>query len=201
MISLKLLGGKGFVGALTDEMGGYAPSYLVLHVHFRNQRFTSKPFRYVLDPQIDEHFLLDIYQNTKTPPLSDLGALLEMDFPVHFILVKHMITDLPHSSDPHTIQGVIQHSYGELFASHKMEWRRCLSKGGITLSLELQGVGEEAKVKVPAGVLEVRLDLLPDVSLGSTIAQTEISRQIRHEISQEADAQRHFYVYARAWWE
>ena len=45
-----------------------------------------------------------------------------------------------------------------------------------------------------------RFDLLPEPSPGTTIPQSEITRQLRHEVNLEADAQRQFYQYAKVWW-
>ncbi len=41
-LHFRVLGGKAFVGALTEEVAGGYASYLVMHVHFKNQRFASK---------------------------------------------------------------------------------------------------------------------------------------------------------------
>ena len=49
----------------------------------------------------------------------------------------------------------------ELVSTVELDWRAVLMKGEKSLSLDLIGVGDEAKMGVPVGVLMVDLLLLP----------------------------------------
>ena len=93
-------------------------------------------------------FLLELKkpssQNSKQP---DASMLLASTDKIHIVLIK---TDP--SGDTH------------LLGSHFLEWRGilCSPGGRVRNSIELNGVGAEAKV--PIGIIDIRMDLIPRLS-------------------------------------
>jgi hypothetical protein len=196
-----VISGKAFVGAMSDELTGVPTSYLVFHAHFLNQRFVTKPVLYKLEPELDESFMIDLH-GVKSSALGDLAAsLVALDEPIHLIVMRHYVVPPVHGTKAAESSVPEMETSGDLFASLKIEWRRSLCKGGVSIATELPGVGQEAKMKVPVGVLDLRIDFVPELSLGSSMPQSEVTKQLKHEIAAEADAQRQFYQYARVWWE
>ena len=191
--------GRAFVGCLTNEVTGSYPSYLVLHLHFQKHRFQSKPVKYEVEPEFNETFVIPFSSSEMT------ASLLLIDSPLHVVIMKHTIIDeevlKSVENDAVLSQYIMHDTKAEVLCTQKVEWRRSLSKGMISLSVELSGVGQEGRLKVPTGVLDIRIDLAPTLNVGDYIPQMEVTRQLRHEITLEADAQRQFYQYARVWWE
>jgi centrosomal protein CEP76 len=97
----------------------------------------------------------------------------------------------------------------ELVASHRLEWRRVLGCGGASVALELSGTGASNKMRVPVGLLDVRLELVPALppalqpaAQGAGVLPTphDVDAALAREQRFYADAQRRFSEYARAWW-
>lgn len=90
-------------------------------------------------------FLLDLQKVGKeTSKQPDASMLLALTDKIHLALIK---TDP--SGDSH------------LLGSHYLEWRGilCSPNGKIRNSIEINGVGAEAKV--PIGIVDIRLDMIP----------------------------------------
>ena len=54
--------------------------------------------------------------------------------------------------------------------------------------------------KVPVGILETRLELIPVLSTDSGITEEVVKTQVNLERSRQAERDRLFLVYARQWW-
>ena len=74
---LKIRGGRAFVDHASSSGSGSGSNggTFVLHLHFRNQRFRSRPVPCCLEPEFDESFLMDL-QPTDSTELVDLGEFL-----------------------------------------------------------------------------------------------------------------------------
>ena len=88
----------------------------------------------------------------------------------------------------------------ELVAAFELEWRPVLSRGVHAVTLELPGVGDEAKLGVPVGTLMVDMRLMPSGGVGTRYSQTDVARQVRAETELDAGSRRKFFQYAREWW-
>lgn len=62
---LQVLGGKAFLEHLQepDPLPGQMCSTFTLHLHFRNQRFHSKPVPCACEPDLQEGFLLEVHRD------------------------------------------------------------------------------------------------------------------------------------------
>lgn len=62
---LQVLGGKAFLEHLQEPepLPGQVCSTFTLHLHFRNQRFNSKPVPCACEPDIQEGFLLEVHRD------------------------------------------------------------------------------------------------------------------------------------------
>ncbi|XP_035421225.1 centrosomal protein of 76 kDa isoform X3 [Cygnus atratus] len=111
----------------------------------------------------------------------DATTMLSICDPVHLVLIK---TD----------------AFGEttLVASYFLEWRSVLAaENGITnIAVELLGVGTESKVSV--GVLNIRLEMYPQLS--KTLSPEITNTQFTLERQKTAEKERLFLVYAKQWW-
>lgn len=62
---LQVLGGKAFLEHLQEPepLPGQVCSTFILHLHFRNQRFHSKPVPCACEPDLQEGFLLEVHRD------------------------------------------------------------------------------------------------------------------------------------------
>jgi centrosomal protein CEP76 len=138
---LKVQGGRAFVDHTSTDSGSF-----VLHLHFRNQRFRSRPVPCCLEPAFDESFLMDL-QSPDSTELVDLATLLALDTKVHIVITQ--------------IQKIGDSEEVSLVASYDVEWRKALVAGGVSIPAELLGAGPRSKMRHPVGVLDLRLDVVP----------------------------------------
>nr|XP_019946664.1 PREDICTED: centrosomal protein of 76 kDa [Paralichthys olivaceus] len=182
---LQVLGGKAFLEHLQEPepLPGQVCSTFTLYIHFRNQRFHSKPVPCACEPNLEEGFLLEIHRDGKgeSNKMADATALLSVSDPVHLVLIKTDTT-----------------SETTLVSSYFLDWRTVLSSpsGKTCFAIELMGVGSESKV--PAGVLTVSLELYPPLT--ETLSTDIISTQQSLERKRTAEKERLFLVYAKQWW-
>uniref|UniRef100_G1N9A1 Centrosomal protein of 76 kDa n=1 Tax=Meleagris gallopavo TaxID=9103 RepID=G1N9A1_MELGA len=182
---LQVLGGKAFLEHLQepDPLPGQICSTFTLCLHFRNQRFRSKPVPCACEPDFHDGFLLEVHKESlgDGSKMVDATTMLSVCDPVHMVLIR---TD----------------TFGEttLVASYFLEWRSVLAaENGITnVAVELLGVGTESKVSV--GVLNIRLEMYPPLS--KTLSPEITNTQFTLERQKIAEKERLFLVYAKQWW-
>lgn len=183
---LQVLGGKAFLEHLQEPepLPGQVCSTFTLHLHFRNQRFRSKPVPCACEPDIQEGFLLEVHRDGPgdASKMADATTMLSICDPVHMVLIK---TDT--SGDT------------TLVSSYFLDWRTVLSasNGRTNVSVELLGVGSECKV--PVGVLNLKLELYPPLT--ETLSTDVITTQHSLERQRTAEKERLFLVYAKQWWQ
>ncbi|XP_031667786.1 centrosomal protein of 76 kDa isoform X3 [Oncorhynchus kisutch] len=148
---LQVLGGKAFLEHLQEPepLPGQVCSTFTLYLHFRNQRFHSKPVPCACEPDLQEGFLLEIHREGlgDGSKMADATTMLSICDPVHLVLIKRDTS-----------------SETTLVSSYFLDWRTVLSSpsGKTSIAVELLGVGSECKVT--AGVLNMSLDLYPPLS-------------------------------------
>ncbi|XP_054897838.1 centrosomal protein of 76 kDa isoform X2 [Poeciliopsis prolifica] len=182
---LQVLGGKAFLEHLQDSEplpGQVCPTF-TLYLHFRNQRFRSKPVPCACEPDLKEGFLLEIHRDSfgDGSKMVDATAMLSMCDPVHLVLIK---TDTSGETT--------------LVSSYFLDWRIALGSPSCKtcFAVEMMGVGSESKI--PAGVLTVSLELFPP--LQETLNTDIIVTQQSLERQRTAEKERLFLVYAKQWW-
>eukprot|EP00112_Aurelia_sp_Birch-Aquarium-sp1_P012545 Seg2636.3 transcript_id=Seg2636.3/GoldUCD/mRNA.D3Y31 product="Centrosomal protein of 76 kDa" protein_id=Seg2636.3/GoldUCD/D3Y31 len=183
-IYLQVLGGKAFLEHLQDPepLPGRATSTFNLYVHFREQRFRSRPVPCACEPDFQEGFLLEVQKHPKDGnKISDAPTLLTISDKIHIVLVKNEL-----SGDR------------SLLSSYHLDWRRILSlsDGRSSFSLEMNGIGTENNV--PVGVLDIKLALLPRIS--QRLTADVLSGQLNLEKSRISERERLFLAYAKQWW-
>ena len=88
---------------------------------------------------------MEFKKNTSSyDKIQEAPSLLLNTDKIHLVLIKHDPTGEVH-----------------LISSHHMEWRGilCSSSGRVRNSIEMNGVATESKI--PVGVLDIRMDLIP----------------------------------------
>ncbi|CAL8338904.1 centrosomal protein of 76 kDa [Gadus morhua] len=184
-LHLQVLGGKAFLDHLQEPepLPGQVCSTFRLYLHFRNQRFQSKPVPCACEPDLQEGFLLEVHRDGigEGSRMADCTTMLSICDPVHLVLIKM------DTSNETT-----------LVSSYFLDWRSVLSapSGRTCFSVELLGVGSESKV--PAGVLTISLELYPP--LVETLNVDIITTQQSLERQRSAEKERLFLVYAKQWW-
>ncbi|XP_059920673.1 centrosomal protein of 76 kDa [Gadus macrocephalus] len=184
-LHLQVLGGKAFLDHLQEPelLPGQVCSTFRLYLHFRNQRFHSKPVPCACEPDLQEGFLLEVHRDGigEGSRMADCTTMLSICDPVHLVLIKM------DTSNETT-----------LVSSYFLDWRSVLSapSGRTCFSVELLGVGSESKV--PAGVLTISLELYPP--LVETLNVDIITTQQSLERQRSAEKERLFLVYAKQWW-
>lgn len=86
----------------------------------------------------------------------------------------------------------------DLVGTYELEWRRLLCEPGgrFPITVELSGVGPEAKIT--PGILDLRLDLVPCPS--DPLHPDLFSAQLGLEKQRRVEKERLFLVYAKQWW-
>ncbi|XP_059832570.1 centrosomal protein of 76 kDa isoform X1 [Hypanus sabinus] len=182
---LQVLGGRAFLEHLQEPqpLPGQVCSTFKLYLHFRNQRFHSKPVPCACEPDLQDGFLLEVHKDSlgDGSKMADATTLLSICDPVHMVLIK---TDTS--------------SEITLIASHYLEWRSILSSpdGKISMSVELLGVGTESKV--PVGILNLKLEIYPH--LMQPLSQEVVDTQLTLERQKSAEKERLYLIYAKQWW-
>lgn len=191
---IQLLNGKAFLEYLnnseTDDQSilpGYTKqSFFTIYIHFRGQRFKTRAFACTCEPKIEEGFLLELHKDrqgseTTTSLMADAATMLSISDPIHIVMIR---TD--QNQDTH------------LVSSHFLEWRTVLSvlNNKQNFSIELMGTGAESKV--PAGLLNICLQLVP--SLDTSVKEDILGAQLGLEHSKNTERERLFLVYAKQWW-
>ncbi|XP_062896943.1 centrosomal protein of 76 kDa isoform X1 [Mobula hypostoma] len=182
---LQVLGGRAFLEHLQEPqpLPGQVCSTFKLYLHFRNQRFQSKPVPCACEPDLQDGFLLEVHKDSlgDGSKMADATTLLSICDPVHMVLTK---TDTS--------------SEITLIASHYLEWRPLLSSpdGKMSMSVELLGVGTESKV--PVGVLNLKLEIYPH--LIQPLSQEVVDTQLTLERQKSAEKERLYLIYAKQWW-
>ncbi|CAB3981640.1 Centrosomal of 76 kDa [Paramuricea clavata] len=178
---LQVLGGKAFLEHLQEPepLPGQPTSMFTLHLHFKGQRFRSRPAACSCEPDIHEGFLLELQKDRSK--IADAVNLLSVPDQIHILLIK---------TNPSGEKNLV--------GSHSLKWRTILAAetGCLRNSIEINGVGTEAKV--PVGVLEMKLEIIPRLS---QILQKDVVRtQEDLEHGKIAERERLFLVYAKQWW-
>ncbi|KAK1795146.1 hypothetical protein P4O66_010326 [Electrophorus voltai] len=182
---LQVLGGRAFLEHLQEPapLPGQVCSTFTLHLHFRNQRFRSKPVPCACEPDFQDGFLLEVHRDGPgdASKMADATTMLSICDPVHMVLIR-----MDASGD--TV----------LVSSYFLDWRSVLSapNGKTAISVELLGVGSECKVST--GVLNLKLEMYPPLS--ETLSPEVISTQQSLERQKTAEKERLFLVYAKQWW-
>jgi hypothetical protein len=101
--------------------------------------------RYIVEPKFDDGFMIDLHDVLSESQGGDVAGLIDCDAPIHIILTKHTGD---HPAGISAAGGISQGDVGELYSSYKLEWRKCLSRGSATMACELNGAGQERKMKV-----------------------------------------------------
>lgn len=191
----QILNGKAFLEYLTqndeDEVllpGHTQPlaSHFTIYVYFRGQRFRTRAFSCSCEPKINEGFLLELHKDrmgadATSSLMADEATLLAINDPIHIVMIR---TDA--NQETH------------LVSSHFLEWRTVLAFMGNkqTLSIELMGTGAESKI--PAGILNVCMQLVP--TLSEPIREDIMHGQLGAEHAKNTERERLFLVYAKQWW-
>eukprot|EP00802_Teleaulax_amphioxeia_P006340 Tamp_06344.p1 GENE.Tamp_06344~~Tamp_06344.p1 ORF type:complete len:666 (-),score=132.13 Tamp_06344:739-2655(-) len=148
-------------------------SSVVAHLCLQGQRERTKPVALTAEPDLDDGFLFRL-QPADNQPLSSLAARL------HIVVVKQTADDRV-----------------EIIGTQRVEWRRVLQTGYLSLTLELTGLGGDTSV--PVGTLNLNLELLPKM-VNTLTSEAELSAQVRGERERHADGDRRFFQTAKAWW-
>lgn len=182
---LHIKSGKAFLEHIDENDGtpGQVASYFTFHVHFRGQRFKSRPVACACEPDIDEGFLLELHKDGagEAGKMADNTAMLSICDNIHVVLIR---TD--------------QTGDTTLVSSHFLEWRPVLSSSAsrLTTSVELRGTGSESKVS--AGMIDIQVELFPKTK--QALSNEVITAQIQLERGRHAEQERLFLVYAKQWW-
>lgn len=180
---LHIKNGKAFLEHIenSDPMPGQVNSHFNFHVHFRGQRFKSRPIPCACEPDIDEGFLLEVHKDSagEAAKMADESSMLTICDQIHIVLIKTDVT-------------------GEttLVSSHFLEWRPVLAVQRLQTMIELKGTGNESKM--PIGVIDIQLEMFPKPT--KILGQEVLTAQLNMERSRQSEKERLFLVYAKQWW-
>ncbi len=156
-------------------------SYFKFYVNFFGQRFKSKSIACSCEPLINQSFLLDLKKNPRNINITDPSSLLSLQEKIHLVMTR---TDI--------------NGENKLLSSSYIEWRNILSlkNNKQLISIELMGIGSEAKI--PIGILNVCIQLNP--CLNEPLKEDILSVQLGLEYSKNIERERLFLIYTKQWW-
>ncbi|EQC25211.1 hypothetical protein SDRG_16909 [Saprolegnia diclina VS20] len=180
-LQLRLLGGRAFVECVTNPES-HRCGFRV-EVAFLGHRFQSRVVDCVPEPAFDETFHIPLPAPTPSSTLEVLSkweALCRLRDPVQFTLLK------------------VSQATGavEFVAAARVDWRRVMSCTHATAHFPLQLQGP---LKIPIGLLDVRLDLLGFRK--STAVARDVAQLLQKELLTTNAVHTTFYQYAKQWWE
>eukprot|EP00899_Mesostigma_viride_P001946 jgi/Mesvir1/11752/Mv00123-RA.1 len=182
-LHLQISRGRAFTGGLSAP--STLPEYLEISISFLQQRFMSSRAPFGVEPTFDDDFLLDLQALLRNGDTlgraGDPQQLVRHDARVHIAVLR-----------------VADDGQRSLVGVQTLDWRKVLVSGNVSLPLELSGVGLD--YRVPAGILDVRMELLPPPAPGDLITEGTLRDQLRAEVSEDADATAQLITYAKGWW-
>jgi hypothetical protein len=124
-LSVRVKPGRAFVENILDDseatVGGY--HVLRLSMEFRGARCVSAPVPATVEPQFNENFLFALQSDgQEMEGLISLEQLAEMHEPLHVIVMRESSLGTTH-----------------LISSIKVEWRKVLVHGRLSVNVELKG--------------------------------------------------------------
>lgn len=182
---LQFVGGRAFLEHINEpeSLPGQTCSALTIHVNFRGQRFRSRDVPIACEPDFQESFLLELHKDAAgaAAKMADNTTMLSICDLVHVAIIK---------TEPS----------GEtsLVSSHYLDWRTVLAapSSRCSIAVELMGIGSESKV--PVGVLETKLEIIPKTL--DSLTEEILSAQLQMEKAKKAERERLFLIYAKQWW-
>lgn len=179
-----MLGGRAFLEHILDEDRSTENNYngtFTIHVHFRQQRFQSRPVLCACEPDLRDAFLLLLPQHIVSAR-SDPTSLLCIAEPIHILLMRN---------EPNGDKTLLSSIY--------LDWRKVLSSphNRWMTTIELNGTGPEAKLSV--GLLDVKIELIPRAE--DQLSKEVIEAQLKLEHNRLTEKERLFLVYAKRWWQ
>ncbi|RNF20659.1 centrosomal protein 76kDa [Trypanosoma conorhini] len=174
-LHLRLAGGKAFVDNL-DLSPSFAKDYLMyVAVQFGSQRYRSTSEKAAVDPPFRDEFLIDLDYKSFGSCAADL---IQISTPLHIAVFgeERLLT------------------CAKMLGENLVDWRRVLRTGYLGLTVELCGDNPG----IPAGILELQLELLPNKA--PRFSEEDVASRIDLQRSAITSADREFLLYARRWW-
>uniref|UniRef100_A0AAY4DDE2 Centrosomal protein of 76 kDa n=1 Tax=Denticeps clupeoides TaxID=299321 RepID=A0AAY4DDE2_9TELE len=179
---LQVVGGKAFLEHLQEPepLPGQVCSTFTLYLHFRNQRFHSKPVPCACEPDLQEGFLLEIHKDGpgEGSKMVDATTMLSICDPIHMVLIRNDTS-------------------GEttLVSSYYLDWRTVLSapSGKTSFAIELLGVGKQQQQKQQHN--DIYFSYSP---LSHSMSQWALTQSLERQ--RTAERERLFLIYAKQWW-
>ncbi|EKG06246.1 hypothetical protein TCSYLVIO_002649 [Trypanosoma cruzi] len=174
-LHLRLAGGKAFVDNL-DLTPSFAKDYqMYVAVHFGSQRYRSNLEDVSVDPPFRDEFLIDLDYKSFGSCAADL---IEVSTPLHIAVFREerLLT------------------FSKMVGENIVDWRKVLRTGYLGLTVELCGDNPG----IPAGILELQLELLPNKA--PRFSEEDVASRIDLQRSAITSADREFLLYARRWW-
>eukprot|EP00297_Palpitomonas_bilix_P002881 CAMPEP_0113908950 /NCGR_PEP_ID=MMETSP0780_2-20120614/26506_1 /TAXON_ID=652834 /ORGANISM="Palpitomonas bilix" /LENGTH=642 /DNA_ID=CAMNT_0000904555 /DNA_START=152 /DNA_END=2077 /DNA_ORIENTATION=- /assembly_acc=CAM_ASM_000599 len=172
-LHIRILSGSAF-GIDGDED---PHSQCTLHMAFKGQRCSSRPVTYEAEPQFDDSFLVTLRESKESG-----SPLLHIQEKIEVVVVR-------------------TEKSGEtsLVGTQKIDWRKVLSSGFLSLAVELLGSANAGGAALSAGVLNLRLQLLPSAKR-FILPEIEVGRTAAQERASEGQIERKFFAFAKSWW-
>ncbi|CCD12385.1 unnamed protein product, partial [Trypanosoma congolense IL3000] len=174
-LHVRLVGGKAFVDNLdiAPSVGRDCRMYVALH--FGPHRYRSISQEISVDPPFADEFLIHLDHKAFGATATDL---IEISTPLHVAVVREnrFLTN------------------ATLVGENIVDWRKVLKTGYLGLTVELCGENPG----IPAGIIDLQLELLPNKAPRFT--EEDIAGRIDLQRSGVTSADREFLLYARRWW-
>ncbi|KAH9600427.1 CEP76 [Trypanosoma melophagium] len=174
-LHVRLAGGKAFVDNL-DLSPSVAKEYqMYVVLHFGSQRYRSIAENTSVDPPFNDEFLIGLDYKAFGSCAADL---IEVSTPLHICVVREdrLLTN------------------AKVIGENIIDWRKVLRTGYLGLTVELCGDNPG----IPAGILELQIELLPNKA--PRFSEEDIASRIDLQRSAITSADREFLLYARRWW-
>ncbi|KAF0719502.1 Aste57867_1002 [Aphanomyces stellatus] len=196
-LTVRVLGGRAFVDHLMTSTPPTSNSttrtVLRVHLAFQGHRFHSRAVACGVDPPFDEVFAAPLHVPSTSMSFQVMAkweALCGIQEPLHWTVTKHTQVVTTAGSDTWRDLSV------ELVAAQTVDWRQWLASPHPTVHFP---VTLEGPLKVPVGILDIRVDVTPPLRKSTAIVH-EAKQWLQKEQLRLHGCQSHVYQYCKQWW-
>lgn len=179
-LHFQIINGKAFLDYLESNDNKQQAASFKFYINFLGQRYKTKSIPCSCEPLINEDFLLELGKKENLG-IKDSSSLISVCEKIHLVMTRTNINE-----------------ENQLISSNYIEWRNILTlkNNKQLISIELMGIGEEAKI--PVGILNVFIQLFP--CLDEPLKEDVLSAQLGLEYTKNMEKERLFLIYTKQWW-
>jgi len=167
--------------AFVDFVNPRDDEYISVAFSFLKNRFHTKHVRSGCEIDFNETFIFEI-EGEQGVSKFDPSALLKLNQPLHLCILRHRKSERP-----------------VVLGTKNLDWRCLLFSNSVEVNAEVMPV--DLTHKGSLGVLQLNLDLVPNLLKSELILEEQVKKQIELEKKYDQEMLQKFLEYANSWWQ